>query len=58
MADNKRKRGRADRRKVAGGQAYEVAYIAKKKGVSRAKVRQAIKKVGNSRRRIYAELRA
>lgn len=57
MADDKRKRGAADRRKVAAREAYEVAYVAKRMKVSRVRVRAAIKKVGNSRRKVYAELR-
>lgn len=57
MPDNKRKRGAADRRKVAAAEEYEVRYVADKMGVTLARVRRAIKKVGHSRRRIYAELR-
>lgn len=56
MSDDKRKRGAADRRLASGKQAHEVAYIAKCKGVSRKRVRAAIRKVGHSRRKVYAEL--
>ena len=56
MADNKKKRGKADRARVAGGQAYEVAYVARKFHVSAATVRNVIKRVGNSRKKIYAAL--
>jgi hypothetical protein len=46
-------RGRAqDRAKVAGGQKYEVAYEAKKTKKSAGAVRKAIKKVGNSRKKV------
>ena len=45
-------RGRAqDRAKVAGGQDHEVRYEAKKEGVSKGEVQDAVKKVGNSRKR-------
>jgi Protein of unknown function (DUF3606). len=57
MPDNKRKRGKADRLKVARLESYEVAYVAKKFAVTAAKVRAVIKRVGNSRRKVYAELR-
>ena len=49
MADNKSKRGGADRRLVAGGQTYEAAYFARKTGIPVAKVRELIVKHGNSR---------
>lgn len=58
MADNKRKRGKADRSKVARLQRYEIAYIAKKFGVSLDTVRRIIRSVGHSRRKIYATLRS
>jgi len=46
-------RGRKqDRTRVAGGQDYEVAYEAKKKGRSSAAVKKAVKKVGTSRKRV------
>jgi hypothetical protein len=46
-------RGRKqDRARVAGGQDYEVSYEAKKKHRSKAAVKKAVKKVGNSRRRV------
>ena len=47
------KRGRAqDRAKVAGGQKHEVRYEAAKTGASAGEVRQAVKDVGNSRKRV------
>jgi len=53
----KTKRGRAqDRARVAGGQAYEVRYEAKKKGVSRGAVKRAVKRVGNSRKKVERSL--
>lgn len=45
-----------DRSKVAGGQEYEVSYEAKKTGTSPAKVKKAIKSVGNSRTEVEAKL--
>ncbi len=46
-------RGRVqDRARVAGGQKYEVAYEAKKTGKSASSVRKAVKKVGNSRKKV------
>jgi len=51
-------RGRAqDRRRVAGGQDYEVRYEAKKIGKSKKRVKRAVKRVGNSRRKVEQELR-
>jgi hypothetical protein len=50
-------RGRKqDRARVAGGQKYEVTYEAKKTGRSAASVKKAVKKVGNSRKRVEKRL--
>ena len=50
-------RGRKqDRARVAGGQDYEVRYEAKKTGRSAASVKKAVKKVGNSRKRVESSL--
>ncbi len=50
-------KGRAqDRAKVAGGQDHEVRYEALKEGVSKAKVKDAVKKVGNSRAKVEKQL--
>jgi len=50
-------RGRAqDRAKVAGGQDYEVRYEASKEGVSKTKVKDAVKNVGNSRSKVEKQL--
>jgi hypothetical protein len=52
-------RGRKqDRRLVAGKHRYEVAYEAKKSGKSAKVVKKAVKKVGNSRKKVERELRA
>jgi Protein of unknown function (DUF3606) len=50
-------RGRTqDRKRVAGGQDYEVRYEAKKTATSKKRVKRAVKKVGNSRRKVEREL--
>jgi hypothetical protein len=52
-------RGRKqDRRLVAAGQRHELGYESKKTGKSRAKLKAAVKKAGNSRRKVERELRA
>jgi Protein of unknown function (DUF3606) len=59
MATAKKKtaRGRKqDRAKVAGRQKYEVGYESKKTGRSASAVKKAVKKVGNSRKRIEKRL--
>lgn len=51
------KRGRSqDRKRVAGGQDYEVRYEAKKTGKSKAEVKRAIKRVGTSRSKVESAL--
>jgi hypothetical protein len=50
-------RGRKqDRARVAAGQDYEVKYETKKTGRSSASVKKAVKKVGNSRKRVENRL--
>jgi hypothetical protein len=50
-------RGRKqDRARVAGGQDYEVRYEAKKTTRSSGAVKNAVKKVGNSRKRVEQRL--
>lgn len=46
-----------DRTRVAGGQKYEVAYTAKKTKKKASAVRKAIKKVGNSRKKVTRAVR-
>jgi Protein of unknown function (DUF3606) len=55
MAQTARGRNQ-DRKRVAGGQDYEVRYEAKKAGTSKRRVKKAVKKVGNSRRKVEREL--
>lgn len=54
MADNKSKRGAADRRQVAGGEGYEVNYFARKHGISKDQAQDLIKRVGNDREKLNA----
>jgi hypothetical protein len=49
MSDNRKKRGAADRRRVAGGEGYEVNYFANKHGITREQARNLIAKIGNDR---------
>lgn len=45
-----------DRARVASGQDYEVRYEAKKSGRSASAVKKAVKKVGNSRKKVERKL--
>jgi len=57
MAKQQTSRGRKqDRARVAGGQDYEVGYEAGKMRKSRSTVKKAVKKVGNSRKRVEHRL--
>jgi hypothetical protein len=50
-------RGRnQDRARVAGAQDYEVGYESKKAGKSASAVKKAVKKVGNSRKKVEEAL--
>jgi hypothetical protein len=49
MADDKTKVGGADRRTVAGEEAYEVEYFAGKHGLTAEQARDLIARVGNNR---------
>jgi Protein of unknown function (DUF3606) len=56
-AKKRTSRGRKqDRARVAGGQDYEVRYVAKKTRRSKAAVKKAVKKVGSSRNRVVRRL--
>lgn len=58
QARKKSARGRRqDRALVAGGQQYEVGYEAKKKRTSAGAVKKAVKKVGNSGKRVERALK-
>jgi hypothetical protein len=45
-----------DRKKVAGGQDYEIKYEKNKSGKSAEDVKKAVKKVGNSRASVEKKL--
>ena len=50
-------RGRKqDRSRVAGGQDYEVRYEARKSGRSASAVKKAVRKVGNTRKKVEKRL--
>ncbi len=50
-------RGRSqDRKKVAGGQDYEVQYEQKKTGASSKEIKKAIQSEGNSREKVEKKL--
>jgi hypothetical protein len=57
MADNKKKRGKADRARVSGSDPSEVRYFAKKNRMTPAAVRKLIKKIGNSRKKLEAAVK-
>jgi hypothetical protein len=51
-------RGRnQDRARVAAGQPHEVAYEAKKENVLKSDVKDAVKSVGNSRKKVEDKLK-
>ena len=58
MANAKRssRSRKQDRARVAGGQDYEVRYESRKTGRAKSKVKRAVKRVGNSRRRVERAL--
>lgn len=47
----------SDRKRVAGGQEHEVKYEARKMGVSKSAVTEAIQEVGNSRGKVEKRLK-
>jgi hypothetical protein len=57
MADNKSIRGGSDRRLIALSEAYEVRYWSKKFRVTPAKLRQAVRKVGHSAKKVEAYIK-
>jgi hypothetical protein len=57
MEEKRSSRGRGqDRRKVAGGQEYEVNYESKKTGTSTKQVKKAIESAGNERSKVEKKL--
>jgi len=57
MADNKKKRGGADRLLIALSESYEVAYWSKKFKITPAKLKTTVKKVGHSAKKVEAYLK-
>ena len=56
MADDKSKRGGADRARVSAGQGYEVHYFAQKHGLSVEQAREMIRGDGKSRKKLTKAL--
>ena len=54
MADDKKKRGGADRRLIALSEPYEVAYWSKKFKITPARLKTVVKKVGRSAKKVEA----
>jgi len=57
MADNKKKRGGADRGLIALSEPYEVTYWSKKFKITPAKLKAAVKKAGHSAKNVEAYLK-
>src|SRR6476620_4688955 len=57
MADNKKKRGGADRGLIALSEPYEVAYWSKKFKSTPAKLKSAVKKAGRSAKNVEAYIK-
>ena len=55
MADDRTKRGGADRDRVAAGQDYEVEHFARKHGITTEEAKALIKRHGNNRETLDAE---
>jgi hypothetical protein len=54
MSDNKSNRGKRDRSRVAGGEAYEVGYFARKHRIDRELAEKIIEQARGSRERANA----
>jgi len=57
MSDDMAKRGAGDRSRIALGEEHEVRYWTKELGVSRERLEDAVKSVGNSAERVREHLR-
>lgn len=58
MSDDRAKRGPQDRSRISLSEDYEVRYWSEKFGVSKERLAQAVKKVGNSAAAVEKELKA
>jgi hypothetical protein len=56
MKETEQLRAQTGPQSRCGGQDYEIRYEAKKSGSSKAAVKKAVKKVGNSRKRVERRL--
>jgi hypothetical protein len=56
MPDNTKSRDGRDRKRVAGGQDWEVSYMKEKYNVTGQQVAGAIRAVGNNRKKVEAYL--
>ena len=54
MADDKSKKDNRDRLRVAGGEDYEVQYLAEQTGITPEQARELIKRYGNDRETLVA----
>ena len=52
MADDKSKRGKPDRSRVANNEGYEVSYFARKHDITTEQARKLISKIGNNREKL------
>ncbi len=57
MADDKSKTDNRDRSKVAGGEDYEIAYLAEKAGITPEQARELVKRYGNNRAKLMEHAR-
>lgn len=57
MAKSKARNISQDRKRVAGGQSYEVAYMKEKYGITHQQLSGAIRAVGNDRKKIEQYLK-
>lgn len=58
MADNKKKRGKADRARVSASEPHEVRYFAKKNKITPAMTKKLVRKYKGSRKRMTAAVKA
>lgn len=54
MADDKSKRGAADRRRVSTSEPYEVSYFARKHGLTKDEATKIVKQAGGDREKANA----
>jgi glycerol-3-phosphate dehydrogenase len=55
MTDDKTKTDKRDRSRVAGGEDYEVQYLAEQTGLSEEQARILIRRYGNDRAKLMEE---